>query len=66
VSMEATITVDGHTLTEAQSMSVRVALTLFLLELTNDKEFAEGLGQIATIYHARMTEVLRLIHEEAS
>jgi hypothetical protein len=64
--MEATITIDGHTLTPAQSMSVRVALTLFLLELTNDKDFAESLGQIAIVYHARLTEVLHLIHEDPS
>jgi hypothetical protein len=64
--MEATITIDGHTLTEGQSMSVRVALTLFLMELSNDKEFAEGLGQLAITYHARLTEVLRMIHEEAA
>ena len=44
--MEATITIDGHTLTEGQSMSVRVAITAFLMELNNDKELARGLGQI--------------------
>jgi hypothetical protein len=64
--MEATITIDGRTLTEGQSMSVRVAITLFLIELSNDKEFAEGLGQLGIVYHARLTEVLRMIHEEAS
>jgi len=62
--MEATITIDGHTLTVGQSMSVRVTITAFLMEL-NDKEFAESLGQIGIHYHARLTEVLRLIHEES-
>ena len=50
--MEATITIDGHTLTVGQSMSVRVTITAFLMEL-NDKEFAESLGQIGIHYHAR-------------
>ena len=63
--MEATITIDGHTLTERQSMSVRVAITAFLMELNNDKELARGLGQIGINYHARLTEVLRIIQEEA-
>ncbi|MCP3475095.1 hypothetical protein NLM33_32755 [Bradyrhizobium sp. CCGUVB1N3] len=63
--MEATITIDGHTLTMGQSMSVRVAITAFLMELNNDKEFAADLGQIGIQYHARLTEVLHLIHEEA-
>jgi hypothetical protein len=63
--MEATITVDGHTLTEGQSMSVRVAITAFVMQLNNDREFAEGLGLTAIHYHARLTEVLRMIHEEA-
>ena len=63
--MEATITIDGHTLTEGQSMSVRVAITAFLMELNNDKEFAADLGQIGIQHHARLTEVLHLIHEEA-
>jgi hypothetical protein len=47
-------------------MSVRVAITLFLMELSNDKAFAESLGQIGIGYHARLTEVLRLIHQEAA
>jgi hypothetical protein len=63
--MEATITIDGHTLTEGQSMSVRVAITMFLMEL-NDKAFAESLGQIAIGYRTSLTEVLRMIHEEPS
>ena len=63
--MEATITIDGHTLTEGQSMSVRVAITAFLMEL-NDKKFAQSLGQIGIGYHARLTEVLRMINEEVA
>jgi hypothetical protein len=63
--MEATITIDGHTLTEAQSSSVRVAITAFLMEMS-DKQFAESLGQIGIAYHARLTEVLRLIHQEVA
>ncbi|MCP3471356.1 hypothetical protein NLM33_13545 [Bradyrhizobium sp. CCGUVB1N3] len=64
--MEATITIDGHTLTEGQSMSVRVAITAFLMELKNDKQFADSLGLIAVAYQARLTEVMHIILHEAS
>jgi hypothetical protein len=64
--MEATIMIDGHKLTEGQSMSVRVAITAFLMELKNDKKFAESLGPISIAYHTRLTEVLQMIYEGAS
>ncbi|MGY8677294.1 hypothetical protein Q2941_05685 [Bradyrhizobium sp. UFLA05-153] len=64
--MEATITIDGHKLTEGQSMSVRVAITAFLLELRNDKKFADSLGVIGIAYQARLTEVMHIILNEAS
>jgi hypothetical protein len=64
--MEATIIIDGHTLTEGQSMSVRVAITAFVLELKNDKIFAESLGPISIAYHTRLTEVLQMIYEAAN
>ena len=64
--MEATITVDGHKLTEGQSMSVRVAITAFLMELKNDKQFADSLGVIGVAYQARLTEVMHIILNEAS
>jgi hypothetical protein len=63
--MEATMTIDGKVLTEAQSLCVRVAITAFLIQL-NDKSFAESLGaQLAVNYHSRLTEVLKMITEEA-
>ena len=64
--MEPTITIDGHKLTEGQSMSVRVAITAFLMELKNDKQFADGLGVIGIAYQARLTEVMHIILNEAS
>lgn len=64
--MEATITIDGHKLTEGQSMSVRVAITAFLMELKNDKQFADSLGLIGIGYQARLTEVMHIILNEAS
>lgn len=65
--MEPTITIDGHKLTEGQSMSVRVAITAFLMELKNDKQFADSLGLIGIAYQARLTEVMHIIlNNEAS
>lgn len=64
--MEATITIDGQKLTEGQSMSVRVAITAFLMELKNDKQFADSLGLIGIAYQARLTEVMHIILNEAS
>ncbi|UEM11916.1 hypothetical protein J4G43_046995 [Bradyrhizobium barranii subsp. barranii] len=64
--MEPTITIDGHKLTEGQSMSVRVAITAFLMELKNDKQFADSLGVIGIAYQARLTEVMHIILNEAS
>jgi hypothetical protein len=64
--MEATITIDGHKLTEGQSMSVRVAITAFLMELKNDKQFADSLGLIGIAYQARLTEVMHIILNEAT
>ncbi|MBR0941029.1 hypothetical protein [Bradyrhizobium liaoningense] len=65
--MEAMITIDGHKLTEGQSMSVRVAITAFLMELKNDKQFADSLGLIGIVYQARLTEVMHIIlNNEAS
>ncbi|WP_063685607.1 hypothetical protein [Bradyrhizobium stylosanthis] len=64
--MEATITIDGHTLTEGQAMAVRVAITAFLMDLKNDKQFADCLGLIGIAYQARLTEVMHIILNEAS
>lgn len=65
--MEAMITIDGHKLTVGQSMSVRVAITAFLMELKNDKQFADSLGLIGIAYQARLTEVMHIIlNNEAS
>ncbi|MCP3472318.1 hypothetical protein NLM33_18545 [Bradyrhizobium sp. CCGUVB1N3] len=64
--MEATITIDGHPLTEGQSMAVRVAITAFLMELKNDKQFADSLGLIGIADQARLTEVMHIILHKAT
>ena len=56
---EAAITVNGHTLTPAQAMTVRVALGSWLM----DPDYIQDLGEIGTLYRARTDEVLALIHE---
>lgn len=61
---EATIVIDGTPLTQAQALTVRVALAAF-----RDRQLSEGLGQdatgiaIASAYVQRADEVLALIHE---
>jgi hypothetical protein len=57
---EALITINGTTLTTAQSMAVRVAINSFRMEL-NDPEMAEGLGAIGRLYDERLIEVEKLI-----
>jgi hypothetical protein len=58
--LEATITIDGKTLTVGQSMAVRVAITSFLM----DKDMIKELGPIGPAYERRLTEVLNIIMEE--
>lgn len=57
---EATITINGVTLSHAQAMSVRVAVTSFRFDLA-DPEQAELLGEIGKLYDARLIEVERLL-----
>lgn len=57
---EADIVINGVTLTHAQSMSVRVAVTGMLIELA-DPEHMDNLGQIGPLYRARLVEVQDLI-----
>jgi hypothetical protein len=64
---EPTITINGTTLTNAQAMAVRVAVSNFQMECA-EPEFREGIGEIADAYQARLGEVVRLMlaHGEAS
>lgn len=57
---EAKIQIGDCVLTEAQSITVRVAVTNFLMEL-DDSEFREGLGPIADAYAARLKEILKIM-----
>lgn len=57
---EATIVVNGTTLTEAQSMTLRVALGSFLIDL-GDPEYMAALGPIGALYQGVAYEVQALI-----
>jgi len=60
---EATITINGKTLTEAQSLTVRVALTSYYAEMKVPNALgADDVGrEIAANYHERCCEVLAII-----
>lgn len=60
---EPYIQIGDHVLTEAQAMAVRVAVTNFHME-TGDRDSAREIGEIAVGYHARLSEVLRIIFKE--
>lgn len=57
---EAIITINGTLLTNAQAMSLRVAVTSFRFELA-EPEMAEGLGEIGKMYDACLIEVEQLL-----
>lgn len=57
---EADIVINGVTLTYAQSMSVRVAVTDFRYDLA-DLEHRKQLGKIGDLYNDRLKEVEKLI-----
>lgn len=61
---EAHITVEGKTLSQAQSMAVRVAITAFLMQLRTDKQFYRSLGMMAEVYNSKLTDVLTIILDE--
>ena len=60
---EPHIQINGRTLTEAQAMAVRIAITEYRTELT-EPSAKSALGQIADAYHARLSEVLSIILEQ--
>jgi hypothetical protein len=57
---EATITINGTTLTNAQAMSLRVAVTSFRIEL-HEPEMAEVMGDIGKMYDECLIEVEQLL-----
>lgn len=62
MSKEADITISGQPLTEAQSMTVRVALGSFMLGLKEDGLGDDATGQaIAEGYKQRLAEIITLI-----
>lgn len=63
---EPRIQIGSHVLTDAQAMAVRVAVTNFQMETAASSEFAAELGPIAPAYHARLTEVLRLMFNDVA
>lgn len=63
--MEAKITIEGHELTEGQSMAIRVAVTSFLFQL-HDPKFRRDLGATAWRYKQRLDEIITMINEGAS
>ena len=61
--VEANIRINSHTLTFAQAMTVRVAVTSFLMQV-QDPKTRELLGPIAEGYEAQLISVMRLLHEK--
>lgn len=63
--MEARITINGKALTDAQAMTLRVALGLFLMDLNNEGAFGmDKSGEdIRRIYLEEGRQILRLIGE---
>lgn len=58
---EPYIQIGDHVLTEGQAMAVRVAVTSFHMEVSQDEEFRDGLGPIADGYRDRLGEVLKIM-----
>lgn len=57
---ELRIQIGDHVLSLGQAMSVRVAITNFHMEVASP-EMKTALGAIADGYHARLSEVLKII-----
>lgn len=57
---EPRITINGVELTDAQAMTVRVAIGNFRIEL-NDPDFARALGTVGDVYKARAAEIERVM-----
>jgi len=60
---EPNIIINGHTLTPAQAMAVRVAVSTFYAEMSDpdalgDSEHGKAM---ATAYHQRLEEVLKCL-----
>ena len=63
--MEAKVSISGYSLTEGQSLTLRVAVTSFLM-FVHDEEFGEKLGSpLRENYIARSNEIMELIMKTA-
>lgn len=60
IPCEAKIQIGNYVLSEGQSIAVRVAVTNFLMELS-DAEYRRELGPIAEAYEARLKEVIKIM-----
>ena len=60
---EADIIVNGHLLTTAQSLTVRVAVSSMLMDLA-EPEHMEALGGVGPLYKARLLEIQHMLIEE--
>jgi hypothetical protein len=58
---EPHIQIGTHVLTNAQAMAVRVAITNFHMEVSEDDEARAELGPIADGYRDRLGEVLKIM-----
>jgi hypothetical protein len=54
---EVPVTIDGVQLTDAQVMTLRVAVSNWRWKLSDSPEEREGLGKIADLYLARLEEL---------
>ena len=59
---EPCIQINGRTLTNAQAMAVRVAVTNFHMEVASE-EGKRDLGPIADAYRARLEEVFKIMFD---
>lgn len=60
--MEPTITINGHELTTAQAMTLRVALETFAMSLQEDVCGLDEAGKaMGTLYMARVREIRALM-----
>lgn len=64
---EARITINGHTLTEAQSMTIRVAIEIAALDISRNGLGNDQIGKdIAAAYLARINEIRGFVLEKAN
>lgn len=61
--VEADVEIDGVRLNFAQSMTLRVAVSSFLMSCASE---GSGLGEIGKLYAIRSREILGLIHNETT